>query len=109
TLKDHTLREISNICEISNITPIPDMTTAFLNDVSDDFKKLYETKEGHDAIIVAGQEPNVKEFQVHSLILRTRSSYFRCAFSANWAEKNEDGHLVLKKPNINVLVFEIIL
>ncbi|CAG8692366.1 20984_t:CDS:2 [Cetraspora pellucida] len=85
------------------------MAAAFLNDVSDDFKKLYETKEGHDAIIIAGKEPNVKEFQVHSLILRTRSSYFRCAFSDNWAEKNDDGHLVLKKPNISALVFEIIL
>ncbi|CAG8834894.1 37843_t:CDS:2, partial [Gigaspora margarita] len=31
------------------------------------------------------------------------------ALSANWAERNNDGHLVLKKPNISVLVFEIIL
>ncbi|CAG8754601.1 11541_t:CDS:2 [Gigaspora margarita] len=85
------------------------MATTFLSDVTDDFKKLYETKEGHDAIIIAGKEPNVKEFQVHSLILRTRSSYFHCAFSDNWAEKNDNDQLVLKKPNIDALVFEIIL
>ncbi|RIB23760.1 hypothetical protein C2G38_2242470 [Gigaspora rosea] len=85
------------------------MATIYSSDVTDDFKKLYETKEDYDAIIIAGKKPNFKEFQVHSLILRTRSSYFHCAFSTNWAKRNNDGYLVLKKPNINALVFEIIL
>ncbi|CAG8598103.1 13615_t:CDS:2 [Dentiscutata heterogama] len=85
------------------------MTTKYPDDIADDFKKLYESKEDYDAIIIAGKEPNVKEFQVHSLILRTRSTYFRSAFSSNWAEKNDNGHLILKKPNISALVFEIIL
>ncbi|KAF0434971.1 btb/poz domain-containing protein 19-like [Gigaspora margarita] len=71
--------------------------------------KNYMKLKNYDTIIIAGKEQNVKEFQVHSLILRTRSSYFRSALSANWAERNNDGHLVLKKPNISVLVFEIIL
>ncbi|CAG8587717.1 3331_t:CDS:2, partial [Dentiscutata heterogama] len=85
------------------------MATTFLNDITDDFKELYESKEDYDAIIIAGEEPYIKEFQVHSLILRARSSYFRSAFSANWAERNNDGHLVLKKPNVRALVIEIIL
>ncbi|KAF0508119.1 btb/poz domain-containing protein 19-like [Gigaspora margarita] len=85
------------------------MATTYFNDLADDFKKLYETKEDYDAIIIVGEEPNVKELQVHSFILRTRSSYFRSAFSSNWAERNNNGHLFLKKPNISALVFEIIL
>ncbi|RIB23404.1 hypothetical protein C2G38_2242706 [Gigaspora rosea] len=85
------------------------MATTYFNDVTDDFKRLYETKEDYDAIIIAGEKPNVKELQVHSFILRTRSSYFRSAFSSKWAERNNNGHLILKKPNISALVFEIIL
>ncbi|CAG8670212.1 12378_t:CDS:2 [Dentiscutata heterogama] len=85
------------------------MASTYLSDVTDDIKQLYETKEDYDAIIIAGNEPNVKEFQVHTLILRIRSSYFRSAFSSNWAIRNNNGHLVLKKPNISALVFEIIL
>ncbi|CAG8817793.1 35764_t:CDS:1, partial [Racocetra persica] len=84
-------------------------STTFYRDVIDDFKQLYETKEGYDAIIIAGEEPNIKEFHVHSLILRARSSYFRSAFSVNWAERNNAGYLVLKKPNISALTIEIIL
>ncbi|CAG8705942.1 19326_t:CDS:2 [Gigaspora margarita] len=83
--------------------------STFHSDVTDDFKKLYKTKEDYDAIIIAGEKSNVKEIKVHSLILRTRSSYFRTAFSSNWAERNDNGHLVLKKPNISALVLEIIL
>ncbi|CAG8545698.1 5613_t:CDS:2 [Scutellospora calospora] len=84
------------------------MTETFFNDVVEDFKKLYETREDYDAVIIAGEEPNVKEIRVHSLILRTRSLYFRSAFSANWAERT-NGNMVLKKPNISALTIEIIL
>ncbi|CAG8634367.1 7272_t:CDS:2 [Cetraspora pellucida] len=77
--------------------------------MADDYKKLYETKEGCDVIIFSGQEPNVKKIRAHSLVLRTRSTYFRGVFSSNWAEKTKDGCFVLKKPNVSGLVMDIIL
>ncbi|RIB07620.1 BTB/POZ protein [Gigaspora rosea] len=85
------------------------MAAKNFSDLADDFKKLYETKEGYDAIIIAGKRPRMKEFKVHSLILRTRSSYFRSAFSKDWAERNDNGYLVFQKPNISSLVFGMIL
>ncbi|RIB05857.1 hypothetical protein C2G38_562380 [Gigaspora rosea] len=51
----------------------------------------------------------MKKFKVHSLILRTRSSYFRSAFSKDWAERNDNGYLIFQKPNISSLVFGMIL
>ncbi|CAG8474934.1 11871_t:CDS:2, partial [Scutellospora calospora] len=65
------------------------MAEVFYNDVTEDFKKLYETREDYDAIIITGKEPNIKEIYVHSLILRTRSSYFHSAFSSSWAKKTD--------------------
>ncbi|CAG8612642.1 33408_t:CDS:2, partial [Gigaspora margarita] len=76
------------------------MVKTFPGDIAKDFDKLYESKEGYDTIIIAGEEPNVEEIYAHSLILRTRSSYFRSALSDEWVKKTNDGYLVLKKPNI---------
>ncbi|CAG8799097.1 2242_t:CDS:2, partial [Gigaspora margarita] len=53
----------------------------------EDFKNLYETKERYDTIITVGKEPNVETIHAHSVILCTRSSYFRRALSDEWAEK----------------------
>ncbi|CAG8783949.1 6764_t:CDS:2, partial [Gigaspora rosea] len=47
----------------------------------EDFKNLYETKERYDTIITVGKEPNIEQIHAHSVILCTRSSYFRRALS----------------------------
>ncbi|CAG8522902.1 7086_t:CDS:2 [Cetraspora pellucida] len=84
------------------------MTGVFSDDLIEDFKKLYETKERFDTIIIVGEEPNVERIYAHSIILCTRSTYFRSALSDKWVER-KDGYWILSKPNLNALTFEIIL
>ncbi|RIB21618.1 hypothetical protein C2G38_2034232 [Gigaspora rosea] len=86
------------------------MSSTFHSDVIDDLKELYKTKEDYDTIIIVGEE-NKEEFQAHSLILRARSIYFRTALSSKWIKnnKNAEGHIIFKKPDINPSIFEIVL
>ncbi|RGB42626.1 hypothetical protein C1646_662044 [Rhizophagus diaphanus] len=76
--------------------------------VNDDYEKLFETDEGYDVIIYAGENENVKELHAYSNILRIRSQYFRTALSDKWAKK-KDGNFILEKPNISPDIFKIIL
>ncbi|KAG9288952.1 hypothetical protein G9A89_019574 [Geosiphon pyriformis] len=73
-----------------------------------DIGKILEQNNVHDVIILVGQEPNVKKYKAHSLILCARSRYFRIGLSADWAKK-KDGIFMFKKPNMLPEVFEIIL
>ncbi|GBC46113.2 hypothetical protein GLOIN_2v1876131 [Rhizophagus irregularis DAOM 181602=DAOM 197198] len=84
------------------------MPSKFLEELSNDYEKLFETEIGYDVIIYAGEEPNIQEIHAHSNILCIRSKYFRTAFSNEWAEK-QDGKFILKKPNISPHLFDIIL
>ncbi|KAF0424045.1 btb/poz domain-containing protein 19-like [Gigaspora margarita] len=84
------------------------MAKTFSEDLAEDFKNLYETKERYDTIITVGKEPNVKSIHAHSVILCTRSPYFRKALSDDWA-KRKDGNFVLSHPDISVLAFNLIL
>lgn len=77
-------------------------------DVTNDLEKLLETDEEYDVIIYAGENENIKEIHAHSIILRTRSQYFRSAFSNEWSEK-KNGKFIFKKPNISPQFFKIIL
>ncbi|GBC06295.1 hypothetical protein RclHR1_06740011 [Rhizophagus clarus] len=83
------------------------MSTKFFEGLSNDYEKLFETGIGYDVIIYAGEEPNIKEFHIHSNILCIRSQYFRSAFSNEWVEK-KDGKFIFKKPNITPQIFNII-
>ena len=84
------------------------MSSKFLIELSNDYKKLFETEIGYDVIIYSGEEPNVKEVHAHSNILSIRSQYFRSAFSNEWTEKKE-GKFIFRKPNISPFLFNIIL
>jgi len=42
------------------------MYTKFLEELSNDYEKLFETEFGYDVIIYAGEESNVKEIHAHS-------------------------------------------
>ncbi|GBC07287.1 hypothetical protein RclHR1_07360010 [Rhizophagus clarus] len=77
-------------------------------EVVDDYEKLFENEEDYDVIIYAGENKEIKEIHAHSLILRTRSQYFRIAFSKEWSEK-KDGKFILRKPNISPQFFKMIL
>ncbi|CAG8498398.1 35508_t:CDS:2 [Racocetra persica] len=86
------------------------MSTKFLIDIAEDYKLLYETRENYDVIIHAGEEPNAEEIHAHSLVLRTRSAYFRGALASGWETKDKDsGSFIFKKPNISSSIFELIL
>ena len=84
------------------------MSSKFLEELSNDYEKLFETEIGYDVIIYAGEEQNVKEIHAHSNILCARSQYFCTAFSNEWANK-EDGKFILRKQNISPHLFDIIL
>ncbi|KAF0424042.1 btb/poz domain-containing protein 19-like [Gigaspora margarita] len=65
------------------------MAKTFSEDLVEDFKNLYETKERYDTIINVGKEPNVASIHAHSVILCTRSSYFRRAISDEWVKRKD--------------------
>jgi hypothetical protein len=78
------------------------------NSLSLDFSNLLESGEDYNVKIIVGKEQNVKEFRAHSVILSSRSIYFKNALSSRWAKK-EDGIIIFNKPNISPLVFEVLL
>ncbi|GES80320.1 BTB/POZ domain-containing protein [Rhizophagus clarus] len=43
-------------------------------DVANDYEKLFNSNEGYDVIIYAGNDD--REIHAHSLVLRTRSQHF---------------------------------
>ncbi|CAG8560493.1 8357_t:CDS:2 [Scutellospora calospora] len=84
------------------------MESKFWPDLINNYEQLLETGDGYDVIIYAGEEPNIKELRAHAVILRAQSPYFRTAFSASWAMKQE-GFFIFKKPNISAFLFKLIL
>ncbi|EXX71838.1 hypothetical protein GLOIN_2v1782178 [Rhizophagus irregularis DAOM 181602=DAOM 197198] len=84
------------------------MTFEHSQEVSNDYEKLFEIEKGHDVIICAGEDENMKEIRAHSLILCTRSQYFCAAFYNDWVEK-KNGIFIFNKPNISPQLFKIIL
>ena len=82
------------------------MSTNFYKEIIDNYKKLYETKEGYDAKVYAGEKPNIKEFHVHSFILKTQSKFFKTTFTEDVQKK--DGYYILNS-NYSPKVFEILL
>ncbi|CAI2183240.1 4579_t:CDS:2, partial [Funneliformis geosporum] len=84
------------------------MCTDFLPNLSKDLSILLSDNEDYNMIINVGEQPNIKQFKVHSIILRVRSPYFRVALSSEWA-KIENNYITFNKPNISPKVFEVIL
>ncbi|GES98319.1 carbohydrate-binding module family 13 protein [Rhizophagus clarus] len=84
------------------------MESKFLEGLSQDYLKLLETGEYTDVIIQTGQEPEIKEFRAHSLVLRSRSTYFRDTLSSDWA-KAQGNLIIFKQLDISPEVFDIIL
>jgi hypothetical protein len=78
------------------------------NSVFIDFSNLLENPEGYNVKIIVGEEPNVKEFKAHSLVLSCRSNYFKTALSPQWVRR-ENGIIIFDKPNISPLVFEVLI
>ncbi|KAF0521120.1 btb/poz domain-containing protein 19-like [Gigaspora margarita] len=73
-----------------------------------DFSNLLESSQDFDTKIKVGEEPNIKEFKAHSIILSTRSTYFKTVLSSQWAGR-ENRLIIFDKPNILPSVFEILI
>ncbi|GBB99884.1 hypothetical protein RclHR1_03670004 [Rhizophagus clarus] len=84
------------------------MTVDFYPLLSRDYTKLLDSGLYSDVVVQVGQEPDYREFKVHSLILRARSPYFNAALSSEWIRKQEN-MIIFNKPNMSPKVFEIIL
>ncbi|GBB97727.1 hypothetical protein RclHR1_03050016 [Rhizophagus clarus] len=77
-----------------------------LQDIANDYEKLLNSNEEYDVIIYADSDN--REIRAHSLVLRTRSQYFRTAFSKKSFEK-KDEKFIFKIPNISFELFNMIL
>jgi hypothetical protein len=83
------------------------MATNFYKEIIDNYKKFYETKEGYDVKIHVGEKPNIKEFHVHSLILKIQSKFFQTSLTKDI--QREDGYYILNLNNNSPKVVETIL
>ena len=85
------------------------MTIQFFSQLSQNFINILKDDKYYDIIIeVVGQDPEVRIFRAHMVILIYRSAYFRRNLSTN--KKSSDGILThIKLPNISPNTFEILL
>ena len=84
------------------------MSNQFFSKLSQNYIEILEDSEYYDTTIEVGEDPNVKIFRAHMIILCHRSPYLRRALASN--KKNNDGVLAhIKLPNILPEVFQIIL
>uniref|UniRef100_U9UMS6 Kelch-like protein 17 n=1 Tax=Rhizophagus irregularis (strain DAOM 181602 / DAOM 197198 / MUCL 43194) TaxID=747089 RepID=U9UMS6_RHIID len=80
----------------------------FLPKLSQNLLKSLDDDEYYDITIEVGNDPYVKIFRAHMVILNYRSTYLRRILSTN--KKKNDGNLVqIKLPNILPEIFQIIL
>jgi hypothetical protein len=80
----------------------------FLSKLSQNLLEILDDDEYYDTTIEVGNDPNVKIFRAHMVILNYRSSYLRRILSTN--KKKNDGTLAhIKLPNILPEIFQVIL
>src|SRR6266496_874790 len=82
------------------------MSTNFYEEIISNYKKLYETKEGYDTNIYVGEKLNMKEFHVHSFILKIQTNFFKSVFAED-VQKKDDYYIL--NLNYSPKVFEILL
>src|SRR5579871_5790592 len=76
--------------------------------LSQNLLEILNDEEYYDIIIEVGNDPYVKIFRAHMVILHYRSPYLRRILSANKKENN--GTLThIKLPNISPEIFQIVL
>ena len=87
------------------------MSSAFHADLSNNLGCLLDNEIEYNVVIKVGKDVDYKEFHAHSIILRSRSSYFQNLFSSDSSDQIEkqDGMLTIKFPNIGTTVFKAIL
>jgi hypothetical protein len=80
----------------------------FLPKLSQNLLKILDDDEYYDIIIEVGNDPYIKIFRAHMVILNYRSTYLQRILSTS--KKKNDGTLVrIELPNISPESFQIIL
>ncbi|EXX56575.1 hypothetical protein RirG_214860 [Rhizophagus irregularis DAOM 197198w] len=80
----------------------------FLPKLSQNLLKILDDDEYYDITIEVGNDPYVKVFRAHMVILNYRSNYLRRILSTN-KKKNDEILVHIKLPNILPEIFQIIL
>ncbi|GBC03054.1 hypothetical protein RclHR1_04970008 [Rhizophagus clarus] len=84
------------------------MTKQFFPNLSQNYIEILEDDEYYDVTIEIGEDPNVKIFRAHLIILYYRSSFLRRILASN--KKNDNDVLFhIKLSNITPEIFQIIL
>ncbi|GBC09991.1 hypothetical protein RclHR1_09260005 [Rhizophagus clarus] len=82
----------------------------FLPKLSQNLLEILEDNDFYDITIEVGNDPYVKIFRAHMVILNYRSPYLRRILSTNVNEKKNDGILAhIKLPNISPDIFQLVL
>ncbi|CAB4403734.1 unnamed protein product [Rhizophagus irregularis] len=82
----------------------------FLPKLSQNLLEILENNEFYDITIEVGNDPYVRIFRAHMVILNYRSPYLRRILSTSVNRNNNDGSLThIKLPNISPEIFEMIL
>ena len=85
------------------------MSTQFFSRLSQNYIEILKDDEFYDITIEVGEDPNVKIFRAHMLILCYRSPFLRRTLSSNKKNTNNDILAHIKLPNISPEIFHIIL
>src|SRR6266496_6220023 len=80
----------------------------FLPKLSQNLLEILDDNEYYDITIEVGNDPYVKIFRAHMVILNYRSPYLRRILSTN-KKKNDEILTHIKLPNISPEIFQIIL
>jgi len=80
----------------------------FLPKLSKNLLEILDDEEYYDITIEVGNDPYVKIFRAHMVILNYRSPYLRRILSTN-KKKNNEALVHIKLPNISPEIFPIIL
>ncbi|GBB88393.1 hypothetical protein RclHR1_14970006 [Rhizophagus clarus] len=84
------------------------MSTQFFSKLSQNYIEILNDDEYYDVTIEVGEDPNVKIFRAHMIILCYRSPFFRRALASK--KKNDNNTLAhIKLSNISPEIFQIIL
>jgi hypothetical protein len=84
------------------------MSKQFFSKLSQNYIEVLEDDEYYDITIEVGEDPNVKIFRAHMIILCYRSPFLRRTLASN--KKNNDDTLIhIKFSNISPENFQVIL
>ena len=84
------------------------MSKQFFHKLSQNYIEILDDDEYYDVTIEVGEDPNVKIFRTHMIILCYRSSFLRRTLVSN--RKNNNGDLAhIKISNISPEIFQNIL